>query len=141
MTRQPGVYRWADQLTHRPDEQHEAIVERFTAAGVTAGILHDALADGGDALHAAATSGADDWANDFGGSLAAALLAAEVSLFSAHLVSRASAVRALAVESLLDEYSAVAVAAALGVSRQKVYDIGKGPSSASFIPTVPWRQS
>jgi len=141
MNSQPRGDRWADVLAHRPDHQREAITERFRAAGVDADLVHSTLADGGDALHAAATSAAEGWSRDFGGDLGAALLAAEVSTLAAHLVSRASAIRAVAVESLLDEYSAVAVAAALGVSRQKVYDIGKGGSSTPFITTVPWRQS
>jgi len=136
MNSQPGGYRWRDVLAHRPEDQHQAITERFLAAGVDAETV-----DGGDALHAAASSGAEDWSQQFGGALPAALLAAEVSLLAAHLVSRASAVRALAVEALLDDYSAVAVAAALGVSRQKVYDIGKGGSTTSFIDIAPWRHS
>ncbi len=35
------------------------------------------LEDGGDSLYAAANSGAEDWADRFGGPLAVALLAAE----------------------------------------------------------------
>jgi len=141
MNSQPGGYTWRDVLAHRPEEQRQATAERFIAAGVEAETVHRALLDGGDALHAAASSGAEEWAQQFGGPLPAALLAAEVSLLAAHLVSRASAVRALAVEALLDDYSAVAVAAALGVSRQKVYDIGKGGSTTSFIDIAPWRHS
>ncbi|WP_067503576.1 hypothetical protein [Actinoplanes sp. TFC3] len=82
----------------------------------------------------------DDWAKPFGGPLAVALLAAEVGALAAHLTSRASAVRAAAVEALLDEYSAVAVASRLGVSRQKVYDIARPGATDSFIDRTPWRQ-
>jgi hypothetical protein len=98
------------------------------------------LADGGDALYAAAASGLADWAAPFGGPLAAALLAAEVSALSAHLSSRASGVRSLAVDSLLDDYSAVSVAARLGVSRQKVYEISRSGLRPPYIDRVPWRK-
>ena len=63
-----------------------------------------------------------------GGLLAVALLAGEVAAFSAHLVSRASAVRSIAVDTLLDDFSAVSVAGDLGVSRQKVYEIARSGS-------------
>ncbi|TBN56121.1 hypothetical protein EYE40_01200 [Glaciihabitans arcticus] len=141
MNRQPRGDRWRDVLAHRPEHQREATTERFRAAGISVELVQSALADGGDALHAAASSGGDDRFHGFGGNLGAALLAAEVSTLAAHLVSRASAVRAIAVEFLLDDYSAVAVATALGVSRQKVYDIGKGGSTTPFIETVPWSES
>ena len=81
----------------------------------------------------AATSGTDDWADAFGGRLAAALLAAEVGALAAQLNSRASAVRALAVDGLLDEYSAVTVAARLGISRQKVYEVSRGTPAGPCI--------
>ena len=139
MNSQPGGDKWGGMLGHRSPEQRASVIDRLNAAGVTPDLVRATLDDGGDALHAAATSGAGDWAAPFGGPLAAALLAAEVSALSAHLVSRASAVRAVAVDALLDDYSAVAVANALGVSRQKVYDIGKGGADIPFLPTVPWR--
>jgi hypothetical protein len=49
-------------------------------------------------------------------------------------------VRALAVDALLDEFSAVTVAAHLGVSRQKVYDLSRTTRVSSYIDGVPWRQ-
>ena len=139
MNSQPGGDRWAAVVDHRTPDQRDAVIVRLSEAGVTPDLVRAALDDGGDALYAAARSGRRDWAEPFGGALAAALIAAEVSALSAHLVSRASAVRALAVDALLDDYSAVAVAAALGVSRQKVYDLGKGGSGIPFIETAPWR--
>lgn len=99
------------------------------------------LEDSGDALYAAASGGAKDWADRFGGPLAVALLAAEVSALAAHLNARGSAVRALAVDALLDEFSAVTVAAHLGVSRQKVYDLNRPTRISSYIDGVPWRKS
>jgi hypothetical protein len=98
------------------------------------------LDDGGDALYAAANSGDRDWTDRFGGPLAVALLAAEVSALAAHLNARGSAVRALAVDALLDDFSAVTVAASLGVSRQKVYDLSRAKRMSSHIDCVPWRQ-
>jgi hypothetical protein len=98
------------------------------------------LDDGGDALYAAAGSGDKTWADRFGGPLAVALLAAEVSALAAHLNARGSAVRALAVDALLDEFSAVTVAAHLGVSRQKVYDISRTTRAGSYLNSVPWRR-
>ena len=74
--------------------------------------------------------GGPGWADEFGGYLAVALLAAEVSALAAHLNSRASAARGRAVDALLEEYSAVTVAARLGVSRQKVYEIARGGASS-----------
>jgi hypothetical protein len=100
-----------------------------------------ALGDGGDDLFRAATSGADDWAKPFGGPLAVALLAAEVGAVTAHLTSRSSTIRAMAVESLLDDFSAVTVASPLGVSRQKVYDIARPNLTSSFLDQAPWRHS
>jgi hypothetical protein len=47
----------------------------------------------------------------------------------------------LAVDALLDEFSAVTVAAHLGVSRQKVYDLSRPTRISSYIDGVPWRQS
>ena len=139
MESQPGGDTWATVVKHRAPEQRDAVIVRLSEAGVTPEQAQAALADGGDALYAAARSGRPDWAEPFGGPLGAALLAAEVSALSAHLVSRASAVRALAVDALLEDYSAVAVATALGISRQKVYDLGKGGSGIPFIDTAPWR--
>jgi len=94
---------------------------------VTPALVQTTIDDLGSALTAAAArSGSDaDWAAPFGGPLAAALLAAEVSAFGSHLVSSASRVRSIAVDDLLEEFSAVHVAARLGVSRQKVYEIGR----------------
>lgn len=98
------------------------------------------LVDGGDALYAAAASGQEAWAETFGGPLAAALMAAEVSALVAHLSSRASGIRALAVAQLLDDYSAVTVAAQIGVARQKVYEVARGELKPSHIQRVPWRK-
>jgi len=127
-------------LAHRPAEQRAAIAARLAEADLRPDQLADTLADAGDALYAASRAGEDDWTAPFGGPLGVALLAAEVSALAAHLNSRASAVRALAVDALLDDYSAVAVASALGVSRQKVYDISKGGTLSAFIDITPWRQ-
>ena len=128
------------QLDHRPADQRDAVAARLAEAGLAPHDLAAALADGGDALYAASRARAADWSEPFGGDLRVALLAAEVSALAAHLNSRASAVRALAVDALLDDYSAVAVASALGVSRQKVYDISKGGTVAAFLDISPWRQ-
>lgn len=116
------------------------MASRLAEAGLTPRHLAAALVDGGDALYAASRTATDGWSEPFGGDLGVALLAAEVSALAAHLNSRASAVRALAVDALLDDYSAVAVASALGVSRQKVYDISKGGTVAAFLDISPWRQ-
>jgi hypothetical protein len=140
MNSQPrGDTGWDVVLAHRPAEARAAIRERFESAGVGAGQVLAVLADGGDELHAAATEGGDDWAKPFGGALAVALLAAEVGAMTAHLTSRSSAIRALAVEALLDDYSAVTVANRLGVSRQKVYDIARPGSTTTFLEHAPWR--
>lgn len=140
---QPGgdTPHWDHVLGHRPPDVREAVVARFAENGIAPERVLAVLDDGGDALHAAARSGQPDWADCFGGPLAAALLAAEVSALAAHLNSRASAVRALAVEALLDDYSAVTVAARLGVSRQKVYEIGRAPAAGPFIDIAPWRNA
>lgn len=140
MTRQPGGDRgWDAVLAHRPPEIRDPIRERFEAAGVGPEQVLAALEDGGDELYAAAVSGAEDWAKPYGGPLAVALLAAEVGALTAHLTSRSSAIRAVAVEALLDDYSAVTVANRLGVSRQKVYDIARPGSTPTFVDRAPWR--
>ena len=140
MPSQPrGDSDWDAALAHRPPESREAIRERLESAGVSAAQVHAALADGGDELFAAATSGAVDWAKAHGGPLAVALVAAEVGAMTAHLTSRSSAIRAAAVEALLDDYSAVTVANRLGVSRQKVYDIARPNPGATYLDRAPWR--
>jgi hypothetical protein len=141
VSRQPrGDTSWDAVLAHRPPDSRGSVRERFESAGVTPGQLRAALDDGGDELYAAATSGAEDWAKPFGGALAVALIAAEVGALTAHLTSRSSAIRAVAVESLLDDFSAVTVAGRLGVSRQKVYDIARS-STNTYLQRAPWRQS
>lgn len=138
MSSQPGGdTSWDEVLAHRSPDTRSPVRERFESAGVTPGQVRAALADGGDALFAA-LSGRGDWAEPFGGALPVALLAAEVGALAAHLTSRGSAIRAAAVEALLDEFSAVTVAGRLGVSRQKVYDIAR-PSNGSYITRAPWR--
>jgi hypothetical protein len=140
MRSQPGGdSAWDAVLAHRSPETRDALRERFESAGVTAAQLRAALDDGGDELFAAATSGAVDWAKAHGGPLAVALLAAEVGAMTAHLTSRSSAIRAVAVEALLDDYSAVTVANRLGVSRQKVYDIARPHPGAAYLDRAPWR--
>ena len=142
MERQPRVdsLTWEAVLAHRPAEVRDAVRDRFVEHGITAEQVRAVLEDGGDDLYAAASSGAEDWADRFGGPLAVALLAAEVSALAAHLNARGSAVRALAVDALLDEFSAVTVAAHLGVSRQKVYDLSRTNRISSYIDGVPWRK-
>lgn len=126
MARQPGGDTvWTDILVHRLDDSRATVIDRFVDNGVEPHVVRMVLADLGSSLCVAASTGADDWAEPFGGQLAVALLAAEVSAYAAHLNSRASAVRARAVDALLDEFSAVTVATRLGVSRQKVYEIGR----------------
>ncbi len=131
---------WVRTLAHREPDELPQLIQRFTDAGLTPPDVGAALADGGDQLHAAATSGDPDWTEPFGGAFATALLATEVSALAAHLNSRAAAVRSRAVEALLDDFSAVTVAAYLGVSRQKVYDIARTPGrTTTHIRNVPWR--
>jgi hypothetical protein len=127
MTSQPGGDNgWDAVLTHRPAETRAAVRDRLIAAAVSPEQVRDVLGDFGAELYAAATGGAVDWAKPFGGTLAVALLAAEVGALTAHLTSRSSTIRAIAVDELLDDFSAVTVAGRLGVSRQKVYDIAGG---------------
>lgn len=140
----PSDSRWQQVLTHRPvdDGTRETAAARFAERGITPEQLKAVLADGGgDALYAAAAGGQPGWADPFGGPpLAVALLSAEVSIFAAHLNSRASGVRSAAVAELLDEYSAVTVAAELGVARQKVYEIARAGLRPPYIEQVPWRR-
>ncbi|WP_199434234.1 hypothetical protein [Qaidamihabitans albus] len=128
-----GDAAWDAVLAHRPAEVRADVADRFVENGITPTGVAAVLADMGDGLHAAAATGDEHWAERFGGPLAVALLAAEVSALAAHLNSRASAVRAIAVGGLLDDFSAVTIAARLGVSRQKVYDIARGSAIGPFI--------
>jgi hypothetical protein len=142
MQRQPGVDTsvWEATLGHRPPEVRGAVRDRFVEHGIGPDQVLAVLEDGGDALYAAASGGARGWADRFGGPLAVALLAAEVSALAAHLTARGSAVRALAVDALLDDFSAVTVAARLGVSRQKVYELARASRDGAYINRVPWRE-
>ena len=132
---------WQSVLSHRTEDDgsRDAAAARFAAAGVAAAQVREALSDGGDALYRAARQRRAGWTEPFGGSLAVALLAAEVSLFAAHLNSRASGIRSEAVAALLEDYSAVTVAGELGISRQKVYEIARTGLRPPYIDTVPWR--
>ncbi|KAA9158969.1 hypothetical protein F6B41_01420 [Microbacterium lushaniae] len=117
---------WDAVLAHRGDASTVAQVkDRFIVHGVTPEAVAAALRDGGSGIAAAAASGREDWAAPYGGFLAVALIAAEVAAYSSHLVARASAVRSVAVDALLEDFSAVSVAGELGVSRQKVYEIAR----------------
>lgn len=132
---------WDRVLAHREPDGRAAVADRFAANGVTADCVEQVLADAGDGLYAAARSDDPSWADPFGGRVAAALLAAEVSALTAHLNSRSSAVRGLAVDALLEVVSAVTVADRLGVSRQKIYAIARGALTRAYIDNVPWRRS
>jgi hypothetical protein len=142
MSCQPRIdTEWAEVLAHRPPRTCAEAVARFAEHGITPAQVRAVLADGGDALYAAASGGVDGWAEQFGGPLGVALLAAEVSAYTAHLTARAAGVRALAVDRLLDDLSAVTVASRLGVSRQKVYDLARGGLTTPFVDRVLWRNS
>ncbi|MGJ3190962.1 hypothetical protein [Paenarthrobacter sp. FR1] len=132
---------WLRVLTHRSDDDgsRDIAARRFAERGITPNQVRAVLADCGDALYAAAASGKAGWAEPFGGPLAVALLSAEVSMFAAHVNSRASGIRSAAVAELLDEYSAVTVAGELGVARQKVYEIARAGLRPPYIEQVPWR--
>lgn len=140
----PGVAsdaEWQSVLAHRAEDDgsRAAAAARFMAAGVGAAQVREALSDAGDALYQAARRRSPGWAEPFGGTLAVALLAAEVSVFAAHVNSRASGIRSEAVAELLEDYSAVTVAGELGVSRQKVYEISRSGLRPPYIDHVPWR--
>ena len=143
MIRQPRVDRpsWVTVLAHRPDAVRSSVAERFEESGVASELVELVLQDGGDSLYTAARGGDASWADGFGGWLGVALLSAEVSALASHLNARASAVRTLAVEELLEDVSAISVAAHLGISRQKVYEISRGRRDDHYIDRVPWRVS
>lgn len=117
----------------------EVVVERFRAAGVTPAHVESHLRDGGDRLYAAAQSRDERWADEFGGPRAVAVLAAEVSSLMSHLVARAASVRSVCVGALLDDFSAVTVAGAIGVARQKVYELAKPQVDDEYLTHSPWR--
>ena len=119
---------WSDVLSHREPDQVPEIASRLASAGVTPDMTATALADSGEMLASRMESGDPGWEQDYGGMLGVALLAGEVSAQAAFRVSQASNVRSGAVNALLDEYSAVFVASQLGISRQKVYEIGRAAS-------------
>lgn len=117
---------WVAALAHREPADVPALVARLEEVGVTPEMVVAAIADLGASLTAAsARAGDEGWADAFGGPFAVALLAAEVSAYASNIVSLASRARSIAVDELLEDYSAVHVASRLGVSRQKVYEIGR----------------
>lgn len=142
----PLPEQWRLALAHRIDtgagvSELHGLIRRYAEVGLTAVEVREVLIDGGDSLFAAATSGTPGWADPFGGPLGVALLAAEVSAFASHLNSRASGVRSVAVDALLEDYSAITVAAELGVARQKVYGIARSGLRGPHLQHVPWRQT
>jgi hypothetical protein len=123
----PVAPTWETVLAHRTDPAAaELALARFVSQGVPVELVAASLEDKGAALFREAASGRSDWAAPIGGLVSAALLAGEVAIYCSTLVSRASAIRSVAVDALLEDLSAVAVAAELGVSRQKVYEIARG---------------
>jgi len=118
---------WEATLAHRADPAAAALARaRFETQGIPVEVVAASLSDSGAALFRDVSSGRSDWAVPYGGLLGAALLAGEVAIYSSTLVARASAIRSVAVDALLEDFSAVSVAADLGVSRQKVYEIARG---------------
>lgn len=142
MVRHPRVDipSWDQALAHRPEDLRAGVAERFAEAAISPEVVEDVLRDCGDELHRAAGAGDPHWADRYGGRLGVALLSAEVSALASHLNARASAVRAVAVDELLEDFSAITVAARLGISRQKVYEISRGRHDDQFIDRVPWRR-
>ena len=133
---------WIRVLAHRQKDAPAtvaSVIERFDAAGVTPNQVASHLEDGGDRLYAAASSGGADWAVEFGGERAAPLLPAEVSTLMSHRVARAASVHTVCIGALLDEYSAVTVASAIGVARQKVYELARPSVDPDYLTTTPWR--
>ena len=133
---------WMRVLAHRRREGQDVmdvVVDRFRTAGVSPAEVESHLRDGGDRLYAAAGSRDERWADEFGGPRAVAVLAAEVGALMSHLVARAASVRSVSVEALLDEYSAVTVAGALGVARQKVYELARPEFDEDYVAEIPWR--
>lgn len=131
--RDPAVD-WVTVLAHREDPAVAAEVrQRFEEQGLGPGNVAAVLSDSGERLYADATAAGPGWAVPYGGLLGAALLASEAAARSASLLSRAAAVRAGAVDALLEDVSAVQVAAQLGISRQKVHEIGRAGAK--------WRRS
>lgn len=138
----PPPEEWHQVLAHRVSGGADVtdLIARYTNCGITPHQVRQVLMDGGDGLYAAATSGESNWTEQFGGPLGATLLATEVSVFASHLNTRASGVRSVAVEALLEDYSAVTVAAELGISRQKVYEIARDGLRGPHLPHLPWSQ-
>lgn len=125
---------WVNVLAHREDPAVAAEVrQRFEEQGLGPGEVAAVLQDGGGRLFADAAADRPGWTVPYGGLLAVALLASEAAARSAFLLSRAAAVRAGAVDALLEDVSAVQVAAQLGISRQKVHEIGRAGAK--------WRRS
>lgn len=118
---------WESVLAHRTDPGAAELARaRFESQGIPVELVAASLADSGAALFREVSSGRTDWAVPYGGLLGAALIAGEVAIYCSTLVARASAVRSVAVDALLEDFSAVSVAADLGISRQKVYEIARG---------------
>lgn len=140
---QPSPDEWRLVLSHRVAEGAAVtdLITRYTECGISPDQVGQVLVDGGDALYAAAVSGEPDWADRFGGPLGVALLAAEVSALASHLNTRAAGVRSVAVEALLEDYSAITVAAEIGVSRQKIYDIARSGLRGPHLRRIPWSRS
>ncbi|MBD7994011.1 hypothetical protein H9639_01700 [Arthrobacter sp. Sa2CUA1] len=138
----PDTGDWQQVLAHRTAAADRSdAAARFRDAGLDPSEVDAVLRDGGDALFAAAAGPDPDWAEPFGGLKAAALLAAELSSLAAALNSRASGIRSAAVALLLEDYSAVSVARELGISRQKVYEVGRAGFKPPYVETVPWKRS
>ncbi|PXA80743.1 hypothetical protein DCC26_03630 [Auritidibacter sp. NML120779] len=133
---------WVRVLAHRQREgQHvmDKVVERFRAAGVRPDEVESHLCDAGDRLYAVATSDDDRWADEFGGPRAVAVLAVEISALMSHLVARTASIRSVCVEAMLEEFSAVTVAGAIGVARHKVYELAKPEADKDYLDHSPWR--
>lgn len=133
---------WASVLAYRTSDDIVSTVVTLERHGITSAQLRWHLADGGDALWTATTIAAGaNWADQFGGAAAAAVLAREVQEYSAHLAARAATVRSRAVNTLLARFSVAAIAESFGISRQAVDKVARGRGGPAEFITKIWRMS
>jgi hypothetical protein len=129
---EPDEPEWSRVLSaHRSPRQIPGIAERFNELGVTPSLVAQALADPAGYIEAA--SGGGDWTGEYGGPIAAALIAAELLEQSAARQLAVAGIRSRLVAALVDETSVVETANRLGISHQHASRLRKAGSLGPAI--------
>ena len=132
---EPDEPEWTSVLSaHRVPRLIPGIAARFSDAGVAPSLVACTLADPTGFI-AASTEG-PDWADRYGGPIAAALIAAELLEHTAARQLAVAGIRSGLVADLVVETSVVETAKQLGISHQHTSRLSKAGSLGPALRTL-----